>query len=140
MTTLPELPAEYTAFLQSHAGDLPYEYDDVSWWFATSGALLDATNIDGTEYPYIHQLRGYTRAIAEFIEGDATVDEDENDFPFTRLEAGLTIATGDGDVLFLDPSDDYSVWCFHHDGGDVEKLAESFGEWLSDAELNRDYE
>ena len=64
-----------------------------------------------------------------------TTDADGNDFPFARLEAGLAIGAGDGDVLFLDPSDGYSVSCFYHDGGEVEQQGASFAEWLSSAQL-----
>lgn len=140
MTSLPKLPSDYATFLESHSGKQPYEFDDVEWWLATSVELLENVNIDGEEYPYIHQLRGYANTMAEFVDGGATEDADGNDFEFARLEAGLAIGTGDGDVLFLDPSDGYSVWCFYHDGGDVEQQSASFADWLSGAELDDDYD
>ncbi len=139
MATLPELPADYKSFLESNTGKQPYEFDDVGWWLATSDKLLENVSIDGNPYPFIHQLRGYASTIAEFFDGDATCDAEGNDFAFARLEAGLAIATGNGDVLFLDPAHGFSVWCFHHDGGDVEKQAASFGQWLSDAKLDETY-
>jgi len=139
MASLPELPTEYRTFLESHTGKQPYEFEGVDWWLATSDKLLENVNIDGNEYPYIQQLRGYASTIAELFGGDATTDDDGNDFTFARLEAGLAFATGNGDVLFLDPSDGFSVWCFHHDGGDVENHAASFGDWISNVQLDDDY-
>ena len=35
---------------------------------------------------------------------------------------------------FWTPADAYSVWLFHHDGADVERLADTFQEWLERAE------
>ena len=66
------------------------------------------------------------------------MDAEGQPFAFSRLEDGLAFATGDGDVLFFDPSDSLAVWCFHHDGGDVERLAGSFTDWLENAELVED--
>lgn len=139
MAKLPQLPADYKSFLDSHTGKQPYEFGHVGWWLATSDKLSESVNIDGSDYMFIHQLQGYAGTIAELFGGDATTDADGNDFAFARLEAGLAIATGNGDVLFLDPSDNHSVWRFHHDGGDVEKQAASFGDWMSGARLDDAY-
>lgn len=136
MATLPPLPDDYRTFLASHDGEQSYEFDDIDWWLATERELAEGVNIDGNDYAYIHQLQGFSKTLAEFTDGDATTDEEGNAFPLSRLAAGLAIGTGDGDVLFLDPADNYSVWCFHHDGGDVEKLAASFAEWLAEAQLD----
>ncbi len=140
MSSLPELPAEYVAFLESHSGDQPYEYDDVDgWWLATSGELLESINVDGVEYPSIHQLRGYTATLREVFPGDATTDDNGEEYAFDRLAAGLAIGDNNGDALFLDPSDKFSVWCFRHDGGYVEKFEKTFAKWLSKAKLDEAY-
>jgi hypothetical protein len=34
----------------------------------------------------------------------------------------------------LDPADEYTVWQFHHDGGDVERISKTFKAWLKQAE------
>ncbi len=139
MTELPDLPDDYTGFLNTHSGKQPWDSKGVEWWLATSKELSKKVNIDGKQYPYINQLLGYTNTLKEMLGGDATTDEDGNEFSFSRLEAGLAFATGDGDVLFFDPSDNYSVWCFCHDGGDVERQSPAFGDWISSAELLEDY-
>jgi hypothetical protein len=137
MSSLPELPAAYTTFLETHSGTQTYEYDDVDgWWLATSAKLLEDVNIDGKKHPYIHQLRGYTATLRDVFPGDATTDDNGEEYAFDRLEAGLAIGEQNGDTLFLDPSDEFSVWCFRHDGGYVEQLEKSFAKWLSNAELD----
>ncbi|MFO1064077.1 MAG: hypothetical protein U0892_09455 [Pirellulales bacterium] len=49
------------------------------------------------------------------------------------MAAGLAIGDNNGDVLFLDPGDSFSIWLWHCDGADVERLADSFDEWLESA-------
>ena len=140
MSLLPELPAEYTSFLESHSGSQPYEYDgEDGWWLAASDKLLKSINIDGKKHPYVHQLRGYAATLRDVFQSEATTDVNGNDHSFDRLEAGLAIGDNNGDVLFLDPSNKFSVWLFCHDGGYVEKLAASFAKWLSKAKLDDAY-
>jgi hypothetical protein len=139
MANLPELPDDFLVFLETHDETKPYDFQNVCWWVATRDKLLSSVNIDGEKYPYVYQMRGYTKTIAEFFGSDATADADGNDVALTRLADSLAFATGDGDVLFLLPSENFSVWLFHHDGGDVKQLADSFSSWLSAAELDTDY-
>ncbi|MDP6543066.1 MAG: SMI1/KNR4 family protein [Phycisphaerae bacterium] len=140
MSSLPELPAEYTTFLESHSGTQPYVYDNVDgWWLATSDKLLESVNIDGKKHPYVHQLRGYVATLRDVFQSEATTDADGKDYAFERLAAGLAIGDNNGDTLFLDPSNKFAVWCFYHDGGYVEKLAASFAKWLSKAKLDDAY-
>jgi hypothetical protein len=40
--------------------------------------------------------------------------------------------------VFLDPTDEYSVWIWYHDGSDVERLADSFEQWLEMATVSED--
>ena len=49
--------------------------------------------------------------------------------PKERVFEAFVIGEDNGDYLYLDPSDNYSVWIFHHDGCDVKKVANSFDSW-----------
>lgn len=138
MVNQPAFPAEFLTFLESHAGKGAYEFDDIEWWVATKSELTTSVNIDGVEYPYAQQLAGYSKALASFTEAESTEDDEGNDYPLTRLAAGLAFATGDGDVLFFDPADGLAVWHFEHDGGEVARIAESFTDWLQSAEMESD--
>ena len=135
MASLPKLPAEYRSFLEEHTGDATYEFDGQDWELATAEELEEETDIDGKDYPYFSQLQGYVAGMAHAFEGDETEDADGSPYPFSRLQGGIAIGEGNGDILYLDPADAYAVWCFHHDGGDVERLADSFAEWIEEAEV-----
>ncbi|MCR9202132.1 MAG: SMI1/KNR4 family protein [Planctomycetaceae bacterium] len=131
---LPELPPAYLTFLESHTGEVRWDYDDIdSWELATRDQLTERVEIDGHTYPYIEQLRGFTRTLREMM-GECTTDADENGYPFDRLSAGLAIGSNNGDVVYLDPADEHAVWILYLDGGDVERLESTFADWLENAE------
>lgn len=133
--TQPAYPAEFLAFLELHTGEDAYELDDIEWWVATKSELTTTVTIDGSEYPYGQQLAGYSKSLASLSGSTNTEDHKGNEYPLTRLAAGLAFATGDGDVLYFDPADGLSVWQFEHDGGEVTRIAQSFSDWLQSAEV-----
>ena len=48
-----------------------------------------------------------------------------------RVAAGFVIGNENGDYLYLDPADAYSVWIYFHDGGDVRKIADTFEQFIN---------
>lgn len=131
--TLPELPPAYLTFLEGHTGDLSWEYDDIdSWELATRDALSEMVSVDGQSLPYIEQLKGFADTLRDVM-GECTTDADDADYPLQRLSGGLAIGTNNGDVMYLDPADGFSVWIFYPDGGDVERLESSFAAWMDNA-------
>ena len=134
MTKLPKLPADYEKFLKTHDGETEYVFDDIDGWrFFTMEELTEVIRIDRAKVMNIEQLKAYAKVVEEQI-GEETEDQDGEPYALDRLAAGLAIGDNNGDVLFLDPTDSYAVWLFHHDGADVERLANSFKEWLEMAE------
>jgi SMI1 / KNR4 family (SUKH-1) len=139
MAELPSLPKEYLTFLETHDGAKSYIFDDLdSWWLDTKTELLKVINVDGRRLQAIYQLKSFSESLKEHVDDDATEDENGEPFPLARLAQGLAIGNNNGDILFLDPTDHYSAWIYHHDGFDVEKLASSFAEWLATAKLDKD--
>jgi len=130
MLELPSLPDDYLRFLETHDGSKSFTVDERdSWWLFTKDGLLKAVKIDRRKTVAISQLRCFTESLKD-LGADALEDQDENPFALDRLSNGLAIGINNGDVLFLDPSDDFSVWVYYLDGSDVERLADSFSDWL----------
>lgn len=50
--------------------------------------------------------------------------------PLERIESGFVIGHENGDYLYLDSDDNYSVWIYYHDGGDVLRISDSFEEFI----------
>ena len=125
------LPEEYLGFLKSHTDDKEYVYKGNPWRLATAHRLLETVTTNEGKCSYCRTLEGFAKVLPEFFDSDSTVDNKGLPYAFDRLAAGLAIGDDySGDILYLDPSDSYSVWVFHHDGGDVERLGRSFSGWL----------
>lgn len=138
MPELPTLPDAYEHFLLGHDGTVSYIFDDCDGWtLDTKEDLLTTVQIDRRETASIFQLQSITETLRE-VGADEVEDQDEEPYSLERLAAGLAIGTNNGDVMFLDPSDGYSVWVYYHDGSDVERLADDFPSWLAEAEMDED--
>jgi hypothetical protein len=133
MKQLPKLPATYEKFLKQHDDQTQYIFDDTEGWrFYTIEGLIEVMRIDREKVLTIYQLKAFANSIRE-SQGDETEDQDGEPYSLDRLAAGLAIGDNNGDVIFLDPEDAFSVWIWHHDGSDVERLADSFDQWLEAA-------
>lgn len=133
------LPKEYEAFLKSQIAGEKYIYKENPWRLATAERLLETVISEKRKCLYIRRLEGFAKILTEFFDGDSTVDNKGLPYAFSRLAGGLAIGDDDcGDILYLDTSDQYSVWVFHHDGGDVEKLGRSFKAWLTRTKKQKD--
>lgn len=134
MAELPPLPKDYLAFLDAHDGKKSYIFDELdSWRLDTKSDLLKIINVNGRKVPAIYQLQSFCVPLHTQVDDGATEDQDGEPFLLSRLAAGLAVGDNNGDVFFLDPTDGFSAWLYHHDGFDVEKLASSFSEWLANA-------
>ena len=74
-------------------------------------------------------LKLYVKNQREFSINDWT-SSNQGNIPFSRLENGFVFAEENGDYLYFDPADNYTVWIYYHDGGDVLRIADSFEEFL----------
>jgi hypothetical protein len=138
MTKLPKLPADYKKFLQTHDGEAEYIFDDVDGWrFFATEELTEVIRINREKVMNIYLLQAFAKSARDHG-GDATEDQDGEPYALERLAAGLAIGDNNGDVVFLDPEDSHSVWLFHHDGADVERLADSFAQWLEMATVSEE--
>lgn len=130
MSTLPSLPPAYQRFLQTHDGSTEFTFNDLDGWRLFSrDELVQVIRIGREQEMNIFQLRAFAKLAREF-HGDETEDHEGEPYCFERLGAGLAIGDNNGDVLFLDPADANAVWVWYHDGADVERIADSFDEWL----------
>ena len=139
------LPSDYLDFLMTIEGgedycfnEYPDEYPDFEgrcWAFFDEELLSE--NIDmlqiGTA-PTHRQLELYLKCYQEFSNSNF-VHSSDGMLPIERVASGFVIAEENGDLLYLDPEDQFSVWIFHHDGSDVKKVSESISKWLAQATI-----
>ena len=124
------LPETYLKWLAG-LGEEPYvEFAGREWELAGKEELLERVSIDGKEARYVDQAKLFVNSIYEATGASSTTDQDGNEIPFPRVSDFLTIGYDNEDLLCVDPSDGFSVWCFYpSEGGVVEKLAESLDRW-----------
>lgn len=128
------LPNAYLKFLSSHGGRTEYYRDDTTWRLLAGDKLIEPVSVDGNKTPALFQLQSFAGTLREALEDDETEDAQGNPYPLDRLSGGWTIGSDvSGDVLYLDPTDGHSVWVYHHDGGDVERVAKTFQAWWKKA-------
>ena len=137
------LPQEYLKLLSSlHEADEycfnEYPEDDPDfegrcWCFLNEDDLIEEIDIRGVGKSAAHkQLELYIKCFSEFNDSQFLTSSDVQ-IPIERVQNGFVVAEDNGDLLYLDPRDDFSVWIFHHDGSDVMKVAHSIGDWQSRA-------
>jgi hypothetical protein len=131
-------PADYLKFLKSR---VEAEYSDRwgTWRLPPVNELLETVCIDRYKGPYFRQLVGCAKALAGVRKKGATVDEKGKPYPLERVEGGLAIGDDHfGDILFLDPSDRFSVWVLCRTIGEVCRTAPDFKTWLAKAKKEED--
>lgn len=131
------LPEDYKTFLYEYDGWQNYKISTCRgkfWQLASvlperGDCLTNPTNIDGQTQPYYEQLARYVDAAQEMTDSTST-HSPSGRVTFDRLRKGFTIGYENGDLLYLDPSNAWSVWCYFHDGADVKQLAPDFDTFI----------
>jgi hypothetical protein len=137
------LPQEYLKLLSSlHEADEycfnEYPEDDPDfegrcWCFLNEDDLIEEIDMRDVGKSAAHkQLELYIKCFSEFNDSQFLTSSD-GQISIERVQNGFVVAEDNGDLLYLDPRDDFSVWIFHHDGSDVMKVAHSIGDWQSRA-------
>ncbi len=128
------LPKKYFSWLKTVKNYI--EYSDREFSISSSAVLEEEVNIDDMKTQHWQKLSSYINTYQEMTGENETYDDKGNTIPLERLRACVTIGDDDnGDPLFVDPSDDYSVWCYYHDGGDVEMISSSLDDFMAESKI-----
>ena len=135
------LPQQYLKLLSSLDEADEYYFnekpkDDPSfegrcWCFLNEEELNEEIDMRGVGISPAHkQLELYIKCFNEYSDNQFLISPNGK-VPIQRVINSFVIAEDNGDLLYLDPFDEFSVWIFHHDGSDVMKVANSIGDWQS---------
>ena len=109
------------------------DFEGRCWCFLNEDGLTEEIDMKGVGQSFAHKQRElYIKCFSEFS-NDQYVTSPKGRISLERVINGFVIAEDNGDLLYLDQLDDFSVWIFHHDGCDVMKVADSIENWLSRA-------
>ncbi|MFP3592455.1 hypothetical protein SB689_10880 [Chryseobacterium sp. SIMBA_038] len=117
-----EIPLSYFEYLISDKFEpqisiFPNEEDFILF---NLNQLCEKINIEGKSYLTINQLKGFTDILMEFVDENF---QQNQDLSYEELGNCLTIGSENTRILFVDNRDQNSLWIFHPDGGDIEKIA-----------------
>jgi hypothetical protein len=132
-----KLPAAYRGFLA--ALERPARYIDFREWeirffpliadAAKPNESLEApVNLDKKTYPFHRQLHGFLQYAPDGFENESGPEL----FDAASVKAAICIGEDvEGEPVVLAPTQHFSLWRFHHDGCQVERLARSFEDYLA---------
>ena len=135
-----QLPDEYLAFLREHDGHQRYEHRSMAGksWYLASIAPEHQPSLSGpclmdNQTPYHQMLTLHAEILRDTNEKDnVPLHASIKKYGLDRLGQGFAIGEENSDLLFLDPTDELSLWCFYHDG-EIQRVSDSFGKWFAKA-------
>jgi hypothetical protein len=132
---VPNLPEEYLQWLDQLPELCYVKYKRREWDIARRERLDEVTRFNREQVPYYAQLTAYVK-MWRALGHDSAEGPKKSRFSYDRLERCVVIGTDNGDPLFIDPTDEYSVWLLRHDSksGKAERIAPSLGDWVQKAE------
>ncbi|OSY87823.1 hypothetical protein WH52_10390 [Tenacibaculum holothuriorum] len=136
-----ELPNVYIEFLRKNPNGDEIEFNEYKdeapddegryWNIMGENELLEEWEMIGVgKSANFECLKLYVKTQKEFGAGQFT-SSNVGKVDLNRVESGFVIGDENGDYLYIDSSDNFSVWVYYHDGGDVRKIAASFGEFIN---------
>lgn len=137
------LPDAYREFVLSDGAGGHYLFAGRHWFLAplseTNGVSVEAPSalssivtVSGKASSFNSVLELHAQTLSELV-GIYTSDASGNSYEVKRLSGGIAIGEAEGDILYLDRFDQFSVWCYYQNSGDVELLAKTFEKWLKTA-------
>ncbi len=135
-----ELPNFYLKFLKENPNGDEIEFNDYKdefpdkegryWEIMGEKELLEEWEMFGVGKAQNYEcLKLYVKNQREF--GGGFTSSNVGKIDLDRVELGFVIGSENGDYLYLDSSDNFSVWVYYHDGGDVRKIANSFEKFIN---------
>ena len=135
------LPREYAEFLLGYEGGGDFELDDRFWmlasllpngWKGMQPLTLDSDfSLDGLPpVPFFQALSVFIRSVGHRFPKPEVTSLDSELFTFDRLRSATSIGEDNLDILFLDTINQ-GVYVFYHDDFGIQKIADSFGEFMN---------
>jgi proteasome lid subunit RPN8/RPN11 len=137
-----KLPIAYLNFLRENPEGDEIAFDEYKeenshsenryWQIMSESVLLETWEMnDVGKAMNFECLKLYIQFQREYS-GNEFTESNVGKIDLNRVESGFVIGEENGDYLYIDSSDNYSVWIYYHDGGDVMRIANSFEDLLKE--------
>ncbi|MFK7758138.1 MAG: SMI1/KNR4 family protein [Flavobacteriales bacterium] len=135
-----QLPEDYLMFLRANPDgqevifneykDEDPDFEGRHWNVMGEAELLESWEMNGVGKAMNFEcLKLYIKVQKEYSLGDSTTSN-VGKIKLDRIESGFVIGDENGDYLYMDPTDNYSIYIYYHDGGDVLRISNSFKEFM----------
>lgn len=134
------LPLSYRRFLSAFDDFCHVHYNEAKdrfpdskgtpWFFWGEQRLGEISVIHGAS-----KHRAAWEVLSSYAEINAPKGEVQRSF-LERAPFLVAVAEDEGDLLFMDASDGFSVWIYMHDSGESKRLEDGFEAWLANASLD----
>ncbi|MBP9022881.1 MAG: hypothetical protein KBH06_06730 [Spirochaetes bacterium] len=116
------LPDDYLKVISSFNEPRTVKCKNAEYRIYSTIDLMLKINIDGGDYFQINEIRAHTKNVKSFFKRNYVEDTEKNIVKINSLNKYLCIGNADGDLLLINPEDNYSLWLFCHDGAYLEKI------------------
>lgn len=135
-----ELPESYKNLLSGIEDYCYVDYNEfkkefpddsgVSWFFWSEKRLDEIAVIDGATAD-----RKAWEVLKSYSEIKKSKSAAQGTF-LNHVNSLVSIAEDNGDILYMDAMDNFSVWIYMHDSGESKRLEDSFDAWIANASIN----
>lgn len=136
------LPESFLKFLTNNPNGTEVAFNEYAnedpdnegrnWHIMGKTELLESWEMNGVgKAKNFECLKLYVKVQKEYGQGEYATSN-VGKIPLDRVESGFVIGNENGDYLYLDPKDNYSVWIYYHDGGDALKISDSINKFIND--------
>ena len=97
------------------------------WYLYGATELANEVEVFGAgKQPFYRCLGLFLKLYFEFIGKKKMIDSPSGYIEPDRVHGGFVIGEDNGDYLYLDPEENFSVWVYYHDGSDIKRLSPDF--------------
>lgn len=129
------LPTYYYEWLDQLKESECVVYEERFWFISTRNELDKEVKIASLVTPSWKQLASLAEMYQNLSRVNYTLDQDGNHIPLAQLAKSIVIGDDNGDLLFVDPSNGYSVWCYYLDGGDVQSISSTLTKFINEVQI-----
>ncbi|RBL89763.1 SMI1/KNR4 family protein [Chitinophaga flava] len=117
----------YNEFREEFPGDA-----GTSWFFWGEKRLDELSVIEG-----VTENRKAWEVLKSYSEINEKTGKNMQGRFLDHLNSFISIAEDNGDILYLDAKDNFSVWIYMHDSGESKYLELSFDAWIIKASIDQ---
>jgi len=129
-----QLPEAYKQYIKNKNSNVEIEFNNQEFWLKSIDSLEEAVRINKNTTEYWRQMESFVlmyRVLSGEPNGVLLTDSSD-EIHFDHLLKCIVIGEdSNGDIIYIDPLNNFSIWRHFHDGADLEVLSPNIESFLS---------